>query len=285
MKWSPTVFGMLFTLSHRTVPRNRFWINSVPPIWMVRSCSYPLNQSHWQVQSRASWDISGTNVVRLVRAKQPVKRKSSLDTLIEVVQKELLRVNEQANSKSPSPSPPRLTHVRSLPNSRQLNRTGSHRSVMQSVLPSSHPASLTSQSVHSLKITRKDLSHNTGHFKRSLSYRQRHRSLNAHDDADPMDHDGIEQRSWNDFVDDGHSESETIEDVVRDTVDRLVAITLLNTAPFVVNMLTAVPGSATNTDSKMSTNSFGTHVSSPLSNSRSFEIVPISLFSLRIRLP
>lgn len=247
--------------------------------------TFASNQSHSQVRSRASRNISGTNVVRLVRAKQPVKRKSSLDTLIEVVQKELLRVNEQANSKSPSPSPPRLAHVRSVPNSKQLNRTGSHRSVMHSILPSSHPASLTSQSIHSLKITRKDLSHNTGHFKRSLSYRQRHRSLNTHDDADPMDHDGIEQRSWNDFVDDGHSESETIEDAVRETVDRLVAITLMNTAPFVVNMLTAAPGSATNTDSKMSNNTFGTNVSSRISNSGSLEIVLMYLFVLRIHLP
>ncbi|CAF5157730.1 unnamed protein product, partial [Rotaria socialis] len=44
----------------------------------------------------------GSKVVRLVRAKQAPKRKSSLDTLIEVVQKELLRVNEQANAISPT---------------------------------------------------------------------------------------------------------------------------------------------------------------------------------------
>jgi hypothetical protein len=100
-----------------------------------------------------------------------------------------------------------------------------------------------------------------------------------HDDADLMDADGVEQRSWNDFADDRHSESETIEDVVRDTVDRLVAITILNTAPFVVNMLTAVPGNASNNDSKMSNNSFGAHVSRRMSDSDSHSRSFRSIFS------
>ena len=42
---------------------------------------------------------------------------------------------------------------------------------------------------------------------------------------------------------------ENIEEIVRETVDRLVTITLLNTAPFVVNMLTAVPGNGNNVES------------------------------------
>ena len=38
------------------------------------------------------------------------------------------------------------------------------------------------------------------------------------------------------------SSAENIEEIVRDTVDKLVAITLVNNAPFIVNMLTALPG-------------------------------------------
>lgn len=53
--------------------------------------------------------------------------------------------------------------------------------------------------------------------------------------------------------------NENIEEIVRETVDRLVAITLLNNAPFIVNMLTAIPGnSVTNStnigESKLSNN-------------------------------
>ncbi|CAF1687522.1 unnamed protein product, partial [Adineta ricciae] len=61
----------------------------------------------------ANTDLNGSKVIRLVRAKQATKRKSSLDTLIEVVQKELLRVNGQSNSTSPSSSPPHYSQTRS----------------------------------------------------------------------------------------------------------------------------------------------------------------------------
>ena len=101
-----------------------------------------------------------------------------------------------------------------------------------------------------------------------------------------MDHDGLEQRSWNDYVDDGRSETESIEDVVRDTVDRLVAITILNTAPFVVNMFTAGPSSANSTDSKISNHSFGTHVSRRTLDPRSLESMstqsPSHLFTISV---
>jgi hypothetical protein len=61
----------------------------------------------------ANTDLNGSKVIRLVRAKQATKRKSSLDTLIEVVQKELLRVNVQSNSTSPSFSSPHYSQTRS----------------------------------------------------------------------------------------------------------------------------------------------------------------------------
>jgi hypothetical protein len=93
-------------------------------------------------------DIQGSKVIRLVRAKQATKRKSSLDTLIEVVQKELLRVNGQTKSISPSSSPPHYFQTHSLSSSKIHNRISQststpHRSIISSVLPSSHPGSLT----------------------------------------------------------------------------------------------------------------------------------------------
>jgi len=94
-------------------------------------------------------------VIRLVRAKQATKRKSSLDTLIEVVQKELLRVNGQTNSNSPpsSPPPPAPSHysqTRSTTSSKQTQQQ--NRSMISTVLPSSHSSSLTSQSINHLKL-------------------------------------------------------------------------------------------------------------------------------------
>jgi hypothetical protein len=185
--------------------------------------------------------ILGSKVVRLVRAKQATKRKTSLDTLIEVVQKELLRVNGQTNSISPSSSPPYYSQTRSLPSLKLQNRISQstltpHRSIISSVLPSS-------SSNHSFKITRKRGIINFDNTKK-ISLQQRNKSFDDHDD--------IEQS-----IDDVQSGPENIEEIVRETVDRLVAITLLNNAPFIVNMYTTIPGNGNNTN----TDSFGTNVS------------------------
>ena len=198
--------------------------------------------------------VLGSKVIRLVRAKQATKRKSSLDTLIEVVQKELLRVNAQTNSISPPSSPPHYSHIRSLPSSKLQNRISHstyspHRSAISSILPSSHPGSLTSQSNHSFKLARKRGLINLNNSKKVLAFQQRNRSFNNNHDDDFMDHDGMDSSR-----DETQSGPENIEEIVRDTVDRLVAITLLNTAPFVVNMLTAIPGNGNNTESQISSN-------------------------------
>jgi hypothetical protein len=176
--------------------------------------------------------ILGSKVIRLVRAKQATKRKSSLDTLIEVVQKELLRVNGQTHSITPS------SQIRSLPSSKLQNRilqstSSPHRSII-----SSHPTSLTSQTNHTFKIANKRGIINLNNSKTFLSLQQRNKSFD------------------NDDIEDIQSGPENIEEIVRDTVDKLVAITLLNTAPFIVNMLTAIPGNghSTNTESKVLTN-------------------------------
>ena len=207
----------------------------------------------------------GSKVIRLVRAKQGTKRKSSLDTLIEVVQKELRRVDEQATSMSPLSSPPYATHSRSVSTPKhQQNRLFQStlpRSIITSVLPSSHPGSLTSQSNQSFKIARKRGTMNFNHSKPTLSSRQRNSSFNNDDESDFMEHDALEQYSLMHPADDGPAGEENIDDIVRDTVDRLVAITLLNSAPFVVNMLTPVPGSGTTTDFKGSTSNMGGNVS------------------------
>ena len=131
-------------------------------------------------QNYGNVDLNGSKVIRLVRAKQATKRKSSLDTLIEVVQKELLRVNGQSTCPSPCSSPPPTS--------------------------SSTPTLLSSCSS-------------------STSSSQRPKRIPT-----PFDDDQPES-------------NETIEEIVRDTVDKLVAITLLNNAPFFVNMLTTPPDS------------------------------------------
>jgi hypothetical protein len=203
--------------------------------------------------------ILGSKVVRLVRAKQATKRKSSLDTLIEVVQKELLRVNGQINSISPSSSPP--SQMRSLPPSKLQNRifqsaSTPHRSIISTILPSSHPNSLTSQSNHSFKITRKRGFINLNNSRKISLLQHRSKSYN-NDDDNYIESDQMEQP-----IEDIQTGPENIEEIVRDTVDRLVAITLLNNAPFIVNMLTPVPGNgnSTNTESKMLTSSLHSNV-------------------------
>jgi hypothetical protein len=203
--------------------------------------------------------ILGSKVVRLVRAKQATKRKSSLDTLIEVVQKELLRVNGQINSISPSSSPP--SQMRSLPPSKLQNRifqsaSTPHRSIISTILPSSHPSSLTSQSNHSFKITRKRGFINLNNSRKISLLQHRSKSYN-NDDDNYIESDQMEQP-----IEDIQTGPENIEEIVRDTVDRLVAITLLNNAPFIVNMLTPVPGNgnSTNTESKMLTSSLHSNV-------------------------
>ena len=123
--------------------------------------------------------------------------------------------------------------------------------MISSILPSSHPGSLTSQSNQSFKLARKRGLINLTHSKRVSSVQQqqqRHKSFSQHHDDDLMDHDG-----WDSAIDDAQSGPENVEEIVRDVVDKLVAITLLNTAPFVVNMLTAIPGNGnhSNTDSQI----------------------------------
>ena len=213
-------------------------------------------------------DCLGSKVIRLVRAKQATKRKSSLDTLIEVVQKELLRVNGQTNSNSPPssspPSPPncQTRSTTTTTTSSKQSQAQTRSSLISTVLPSS---SLTSQSNSSLKNTRKRLNSNFNHTKHIPSNRHRTRSGNHDDFTDNIDliddedlnlhHD--EQHS-NDPINSSSSSSEleNIDEIVRETVDRLVAITLLNNAPFIVNMITGTPGTSANTppEIKPSTN-------------------------------
>lgn len=172
-----------------------------------------------------------------------------------MVQKELLRVNGQNNSMLPLSSPPHhYSQVRSLSTTKLQTRTiqfnpSAHRPIISSVLPSSHPGSLTSQSNQSFKLARKRGSINLNHSRKISSSYQRNRSFNHHhQDDDFIDHDGFDSA-----MDDAQSGPENIEEIVRDVVDKLVAITLLNTAPFVVNMLTAIPGQGnhSNTESQI----------------------------------
>jgi hypothetical protein len=129
------------------------------------------------------------------------------------------------------------------------------------VLPSSHPSSLTSQSNQSFKTSRKRINHHlNNNTKRMSSNRNnRNKSDDLTDDMDSIDedHNHNEQQQLNNSIDNIQSSStENIEEIVRDTVDKLVAITLLNNAPFIVNMLTAIPGNGnnTNTETKSLTN-------------------------------
>ncbi|CAF1142129.1 unnamed protein product [Adineta steineri] len=210
-------------------------------------------------------DINSSKVIRLVRAKQATKRKSSLDTLIEVVQKELLRVNGQANSISPSSSPP--SQIRSLSSTSKLqHRTPQstiaipNRSIISSVLPSSHPASLTSQSNNSFQITRKRGILNINNSRKFSSLHQRNKSFQYdEDDYDSMEHY---------HEDNPQSGPENIEEIVRETVDTLVAITLCNTAPYIVNMLTAMPNNGNNTNIELKNITSTNTMKSQLSNSK-----------------
>jgi hypothetical protein len=149
--------------------------------------------------------------------------------------------------------------------------------MISTVIPSSHPSSLTSQSNQSLKIARKRTNHHLNNPKRIPSNRNRNKSFH-HDDLtdeiDLMDEDDIhhhhhhdeqqlQQQQLNDSMDTTQSSTENIEEIVRDTVDKLVAITLLNNAPFIVNMITGTPGTSanTNTETRLSTNPTNTNVS------------------------
>ena len=199
-------------------------------------------------------------MIRLVRAKQATKRKSSLDTLIEVVQKELLRVNGQTNSTSPPASPPpqHYSQTRATTSSKQTPQQT--RSMIPNVLPSTHPSSLTSQSHQSFKTSRKRINHHLNNTKRMASNRNRSKSFNNEDltdDMDLIDEDELypnhhEQQQNNDTINTSQSSStvENVEEIVRDTVDRLVAITLLNNAPFIVNMVTGTPGNTANANNE-----------------------------------
>ncbi|CAF1604533.1 unnamed protein product [Rotaria sp. Silwood1] len=227
-------------------------------------------------------DLNGSKVIRLVRAKQATKRKSSLDTLIEVVQKELLRVNGQTNSTSPPSSPPPSTshysQTRSSTSSKQSQQQ--HRTIISSVLPSSHPSSLTSQSNHSFKIARKRTNHhlnNNNNTKRIPLNRHRNKSFNNNNDnfTDDMDFMDNNEQQLNESIEDDNNNNqqssssslENVEEIVRDTVDKLVAITLLNNAPFIVNMITGTSGNNTtniNNESKPLTNIVNTNTTSTI---------------------
>jgi hypothetical protein len=130
--------------------------------------------------------------------------------------------------------------------------------MISSVLPSSHPGSLTSQSNHSFKTARKRANHHLTNTKRIPSNRHRSKSFNTHnddltDDMDLLNEDDINNNhdeQQNQSIDDVQSSPENIEEIVRDTVDRLVAITLLNNAPFIVNMITGTPGNGANTNTE-----------------------------------
>ncbi|CAF0833067.1 unnamed protein product [Adineta ricciae] len=203
----------------------------------------------------ANTDLNGSKVIRLVRAKQATKRKSSLDTLIEVVQKELLRVNGQSNSTSPSSSPPHYSQTRSttiLSSSKAVQSQQQQRSTVSTVLPSSHPSSLTSQSNRSFKAARKRVNQHFTNPKRTTSNQNRNDMNNHHDEHHQSPNESLEQTE---------SSTENIEEIVRETVDRLVAITLLHNAPFIVNMITGTPGNGVNTttESKAVTNTVNTN--------------------------
>ena len=216
-------------------------------------------------------------MIRLVRAKQATKRKSSLDTLIEVVQKELLRVNGQSNSTSPSSSPPHYSQTRSttiLSSSKPVQSQQQQRSTVSTVLPSSHPSSLTSQSNRSFKTARKRVSQHFTNPKRTTSNQNRSKSFSSNNDefTDDLDlsneddmnnHHDEQHQSPNESLEQTESSTENIEEIDRETVDRLVAITLLHNAPFIVNMITGTPGNGVNTtvESKAVTNTVNTNVS------------------------
>jgi hypothetical protein len=127
-----------------------------------------------------------------------------------------------------------------------------------------------------LKIARKRTNHHLNNTKRIPSNRNRNKSFH-HDDLtdeiDLMDEDDIhhhhhdeqqlQQQQLNNSMDTTESSTENIEEIVRDTVDKLVAITLLNNAPFIVNMITGTPGTSanTNTETRLLTNPTNTNVS------------------------
>ena len=154
-------------------------------------------------------------------------------------------MNGQTNSISPSSSPP---HIRSLPSFKLQNRISQsnlspHRSTLSSVLP-------LSQTNHSFKLARKRGFTNMNSSRKVSPFQQRNRSFNNHED------DYIDNNDFDQSTEDIPSGPENIEEIVRETVDRLVAITLLNNAPYIVNMLTAVPGNGNNinTDSQILAN-------------------------------
>ncbi|CAF1669586.1 unnamed protein product, partial [Adineta ricciae] len=204
--------------------------------------------------------------------------KSSLDTLIEVVQKELLRVNGQSNSTSPSSSPPHYSQTRSttiLSSSKAVQSQQQQRSTVSTVLPSSHPSSLTSQSNRSFKAARKRVNQHFTNPKRTTSNQNRSKSFSSNNDefTDDLDlsneddmnnHHDEQHQSSNESLEQTEPSTENIEEIVRETVDRLVAITLLHNAPFIVNMITGTPGNGVNTtaESKAVTNTVNTNTTS-----------------------
>jgi hypothetical protein len=245
--------GLGHTISQQSI--------STPKQNFTNFANTDLNSKYCKSNSQFSFIFLGSKVIRLVRAKQATKRKSSLDTLIEVVQKELLRVNGQTNSNSPPSSPPpsHYSQTRATTSSKQFQQQT--RSIISTVLPSSHSSSLTSQSNQSFKTTRKRINHHhLNNTKRMTSNRNRNKSFNHEDLTDEIDlidedelyqnHHEQQQQQSNEVINTSQSSStvENIEEIVRDTVDKLVAITLLNNAPFIVNMITGTPGNTTNTN-------------------------------------
>lgn len=127
----------------------------------------------------------------------------------------MLRVNKQNASVSPPESP--------YFQSRSVSSTkSSHRSIVSSVLPTNP----------SFKLARKRGVPHFNQTKKSSPFQQYHRTDDEFDTS----------------FDDISTAPENIDEIVRETVDRLVAMTLLNTAPYVVNMLTTIPTSTDSTN-------------------------------------
>ena len=164
--------------------------------------------------------ILGVHANRHARMKQGNKPKSSLDTLIEVVQKDLLHVREH-------PSISTLSHDAFISKHqiKASSQTNINRPIISGILPVSYPSS---QSNFALKMSSKPTLNSATHLKRLSSYQQHHQHRTGHLEYATR---RSEQESSDRRIS-IKSEPETIDDIVRDVVEKLVTSTLLNTAPF-----------------------------------------------------
>ena len=184
--------------------------------------------------------ILGSKIVRSIRTKETANRKTSLDTLIEVVQKELLRVNEQTDSISTSSNNSQLCPI-----------------------SSSHSASLTSSQTHhnTWKLTHKPGVTSLNNSGKSVSLQQRSKSNNSYNNEN--NNNFINHHDTEQTIEDIKLTSGNIEEIVRETVNKLVAMAVSNNASFIVNMHTTIPDNdiGTNTGSQMSRSTLGGNVS------------------------